>query len=229
LREFKVQANVGKPQVAYREAITKRVKAEGKFVRQSGGKGQYGHCVINMWPTTDGEEFVFENKITGGDVPREYVPSIEKGIREAMRNGILAGYQLTGVHVELIDGSYHDVDSSEMAFKIAGSMAFQNGARKAGAVLLEPIMSVVIVTPEAYVGTIVGDINGRRGRIGAIEARADEQTVTVDVPLSEMFGYATNLRNISQGRAVFSMHFHKYMPLPAEATKKILEKAGVAQ
>ncbi len=229
LREFKVQANVGKPQVAYREAITKKVKAEGKFVRQSGGKGQYGHCVINLWPTDDGEEFVFENKITGGDVPREYVPSIEKGIHEAMKNGILAGYPLTGVHVELIDGSYHDVDSSEMAFKIAGSMAFQNGARKAGAVLLEPIMSVVIVTPEAYVGTIVGDINGRRGRIGAIEARGDEQTVTVDVPLSEMFGYATNLRNISQGRAVFSMHFNKYMPLPAEATKKILEKAGVAQ
>ncbi len=229
MREFNVQANVGRPQVAYREAITKNVEAEGKFVRQSGGKGQYGHCVIKMGPTADGEEFIFENKITGGDVPREYVPSIEKGIKEAMVNGILAGYQLTGVHVQLIDGSYHDVDSSEMAFKIAGSMAFQNGARKAGPVLLEPIMKVVIVTPEAYVGSVVGDINGRRGRIHAIEARADEQTVTVDVPLSEMFGYATNLRNISQGRAVFSMHFNKYMPLPKEATKKILEKAGVTQ
>ncbi len=229
LREFKVQANVGKPQVSYREAITKHVEAEGKFVRQSGGKGQYGHCVIKMGPVEGDEEFIFENKIKGGDVPREYVPSIEKGIKEAMQNGILAGNPLTGIHVQLIDGSYHDVDSSEMAFKIAGSMAFQNAARKAGPILLEPIMSVVIVTPEAYVGSVVGDINGRRGRIGAIEARADEQTVTVEVPLSEMFGYATNLRNISQGRAVFSMHFSKFMRLPAEATKKILEKAGVAK
>ncbi len=229
LREFKVQANIGKPQVAYREAITKEVKAEGKFVRQSGGRGQYGHCVINLRPTEDGSDFIFENKIRGGDVPREYVPSIEKGIKEAMQNGILAGYPLTGIHVELLDGSYHEVDSSEMAFKIAGSMAYQNGARKAGPVLLEPIMTVVVVTPESYVGNVVGDINSRRGRINGIEAKGDMQTVTVDVPLSEMFGYATNLRNITQGRAVFSMEFSKYAPLPAEFSKKIVEKSGVTQ
>ncbi|MFQ5606302.1 MAG: elongation factor G [Candidatus Zixiibacteriota bacterium] len=227
LREFKVQANVGKPQVAYREAITKEVEAEGRFVRQSGGRGQFGHCVIKLRPTEDGADFVFENKIRGGDVPREYVPSIEKGIREAMQNGILAGYPLTGVHVELIDGSYHEVDSSEMAFKIAGSMAYQNGARKAGPTLLEPIMTVTVVTPETYVGNVVGDINSRRGRINGIEAKGDVQTVTVDVPLSEMFGYATNLRNISQGRAVFSMQFSRYAELPAEFSKKIVEKSGV--
>ena len=228
-REFKVQANIGKPQVAYRETITKEVEAEGKFVRQSGGRGQYGHCVIKLRPTKDGSDFIFENKIRGGDVPREYVPSIEKGIKEAMQNGILAGYPLTGIHVELIDGSYHEVDSSEMAFRIAGSMAYQNGARKAGPVLLEPVMTVVVVTPESYVGNVVGDINSRRGRISGIEAKGDVQTVTVDVPLSEMFGYATNLRNISQGRAVFSMQFSKYAQLPAEFSKKIVEKSGVTQ
>ncbi|MDF1545676.1 MAG: elongation factor G [bacterium] len=227
MREFSVGASVGRPSVSYKEAITREVEAEGKFVRQSGGKGQFGHVYLRMRPTTDGTEFLFENKIIGGTVPREYIPSVEKGIKEAMTNGVLAGFPVTGIHVELYDGSFHEVDSNEMAFKIAGSIAFQSGAKKAGAVLLEPIMDVEVVVPEAYVGAVVGDLNTRRGKINGMVPREDVTVVSVTVPLSEMFGYANNLRNISQGRAVFSMQFAKYSPVPAEVSKKMLEKAKI--
>lgn len=223
LREFGVQAGVGKPSVSYKETITEEVECEGKFVRQSGGKGQYGHVKMRIKPTVDGQHFVFENKITGGNVPREYIPSIEKGAREAMDNGILAGYPLTGIHCELLDGSYHEVDSSDLAFKVAGSMALQNGARKAGAVLLEPIMSVEVVVPEAYMGAVVGDLNTRRGKIGGMLPRGDATVVAVKVPLSEMFGYANTLRNISQGRAVFSMEFSNYAQVPSDVRKKMFD------
>ncbi len=226
-REFGVGASVGRPSVSYKEAITREVEAEGKFVRQSGGRGQFGHVYIRMRPTTDGTEFLFENKIIGGTIPREYIPSVEKGIKEAMVNGILAGFPVTGVHVELYDGKFHEVDSNEMAFKIAGSMAFQNGARRARAVLLEPIMDVEVVVPEAYVGSVVGDLNTRRGKINGMVPREDVTVVSVTVPLSEMFGYANTLRNISQGRAVFSMQFAKYSPVPTEVSKKMLEKVKI--
>ncbi|MCH9030970.1 MAG: elongation factor G [candidate division Zixibacteria bacterium] len=228
LREFKVQANIGRPQVSYREAISKEVEAEGRFVRQSGGRGQYGHAVIRVRPTTDGTNFVFEDKIVGGSIPREYITPVRKGIEEALQNGPLAGYQVNGIHVELIDGSSHDVDSSELAYKIAGSMAIQQAVRKAGPILLEPIMDVTVVCPEAYVGNVVGDLNSRRGRITALEAKGEVQHIKVEAPLAEMFGYATSLRNISQGRAVFSMSFGKYQRTPTEVSKKILEKTGVA-
>jgi elongation factor G len=223
MREFSVGASVGRPSVAYKEAITKTVECEGRFVRQSGGKGQYGHVVMRIGPTDDGSEFQFTNKLVGGTIPREYVPSVEKGVKGAMSNGILGGYPVTGISCELIDGSYHEVDSNEMAFKIAGSMAFQNGAKKASPVLLEPIMDVEVVVPEAYMGSVVGDLNSRRGKIKGMVPRGDVTVVAVTVPLSEMFGYANTLRNISQGRAVFTMQFEKYSQVPEEVTQKMFE------
>ncbi len=227
MREFSVGASVGRPSVAYKEAITKEVECEGRFVRQSGGKGQYGHVMLRLKPTTDGSEFVFENKLVGGNIPREYVPSVEKGIKEAMTNGVMAGYPVTGVHCELYDGSYHEVDSNEMAFRIAGSMGFQNGAKKAAPVLLEPIMDVEVVVPEAYMGAVVGDLNSRRGKINGMVPRDGVTVVAVSVPLSEMFGYVSTLRNISQGRAVYSMQFARYRAVPVEVSRKMLEKAKI--
>jgi elongation factor G len=226
-REFNVEASVGRPSVAYKETITREVEAEGRFVRQSGGRGQFGHVVLKVRPTTDGADFEFENKIIGGAIPKEYIPAVEKGVKEAMNNGVLAGYDLTGIHVELIDGSYHEVDSSEIAFKIAGSMGFQAACKKAHPILLEPIMDVEVVVPEAYMGAVVGDLNARRGKINGMVPKDSATVVSVTVPLSEMFGYANNLRNISQGRAAFSMQFSKYSPVPVEVSKKMLEKVQV--
>ncbi len=223
MREFSVGAAVGKPSVAYKEAITKSVECEGRFVRQTGGKGQFGHVTLRIRPTDDGSEFKFENKLIGGTIPKEYVPSVERGVKGAMTNGIIAGYPVTGIHCELLDGSYHEVDSNEMAFRIAGSMAFQEGARKAGPVLLEPIMDVEVVVPEAYMGAVVGDLNSRRGKIKGMVPRNDVTVIAVSVPLSEMFGYANTLRNISQGRAVFTMQFAKYSQVPAEVSQKMFE------
>jgi elongation factor G len=225
LREFGVGASVGRPSVAYKETITREVESEGRFVRQTGGRGQYGHVMMRFRPSMEGQEFVFENKIIGGTIPREFIPAVERGIREAMMNGIVAGYPVVGVHAELYDGSYHEVDSNEVAFRVAGSMAFQNGARKAGAILLEPIMDVEVVVPEAYMGSVVGDLNSRRGKINGMVPRGDVTVVAVAVPLSEMFGYANTLRNISQGRAVFTMQFARYAPVPQEVSKKMFENA----
>ena len=223
LREFKVEANVGKPQVAYRETIRKPVKIEGKFVRQSGGRGQYGHVWLEMEPNEPGGGFAFENKIVGGVVPREYVPAVENGVKEAMQNGVLAGYPVVDVKVRLVDGSYHEVDSSEMAFKIAGSMAFKEGSKKANPTLLEPIMKVELTTPEDYLGDVLGDFNSRRGKVEAMEAQASAQVIRGYVPLSEMFGYATTLRSISQGRAVYTMQFSHYEEVPASLAKELIE------
>jgi elongation factor G len=225
MREFKVDANVGRPQVAYRETIKKRVeKVEGKFIRQSGGKGQYGHCVINMQPSEPGQGFVFEDKIVGGVIPREYIGPIEQGIKEALENGVLAGYPMVDVKVELVYGSYHDVDSSEMAFKIAGSMAFKEAARKAQPVILEPMMNVEVVVPEAYMGDVLGDLSSRRGKIGGMTQRGEAQVIASTVPLSEMFGYSTKLRSMSQGRAVYSMEFAHYEEVPKSKAEEIISK-----
>ncbi|RME30649.1 MAG: elongation factor G [Candidatus Zixiibacteriota bacterium] len=224
LREFGVDASIGRPSVSYKEALTREVEAEAKFAKQTGGRGQYGHVVLRLAPTKDGSEFIFENKIVGGAIPREYIPAVEKGVREAMNNGVIAGYPVTGVHCQLLDGSYHEVDSSELAFKVAGSMAFQDGARRAAPVLLEPIMNVEVVVPEAYLGAVVGDMNTRRGKVSGMVPREDVTVVAAQVPLSEMFGYANTLRNISQGRAVFTMEFARFAPVPVEVSKKILEK-----
>ncbi|HZI37256.1 MAG TPA: elongation factor G, partial [Acidimicrobiia bacterium] len=214
-REFKVEANVGRPQVAFRETVRKRVEeVEGKFIRQSGGKGQYGHVVINLEPGAPGSGFVFEDKIVGGTIPREFIKPVEAGIREALDNGILAGYPVVDVKVELIFGSYHDVDSSEMAFKIAGSMAFKEAARSARPILLEPIMEVEVVTPAEFLGDVMGDLSSRRGKIGGMTQRAESQVVAADVPLAEMFGYSTALRSQTQGRAVYSMQFDHYEEVP---------------
>ena len=224
-REFKVDANVGRPQVAYRETIRRRVeKVEGKFVRHSGGKGQYGHVVINMQPAEPGQGFVFEDKIVGGVVPREYIGPVEQGIKEALENGILAGYPMVDVKVELVFGSYHEVDSSEMAFKIAGSMAFKEAAAKASPVLLEPVMKVEVVTPESYMGDVLGDISSRRGRIGGMDQRGEAQVINAIVPLAEMFGYSTKLRSMSQGRAVYSMEFAHYEEVPKAKAEEIISK-----
>ncbi len=223
-REFSVDASIGRPSVSYKEAITASVEAEAKFARQSGGKGQFGHVYIRIRPADEGEHFQFENKIVGGAIPREYIPAVEKGIEEAMLNGVLAGNPVTGVHVELYDGSYHEVDSSEMAFKIAGSMAFQDAAKRAKPIILEPIMAVEVTVPEAYMGSVVGDLNSRRGKISGMVPKGQVTIVACEVPLSEMFGYANNLRNISQGRAAFSMQFAKYAPVPQEVSKKMTEQ-----
>lgn len=226
LREFKVEANVGKPQVAYRETIRKTVKSEGKFVRQSGGRGQYGHVWLEISPLAPGAGFEFENKIVGGVVPREYIAPVEAGVKEAMMTGVLAGFPVVDVKVTLVDGSYHEVDSSEMAFKIAASMGFKEGAKKASPVLLEPIMKVEIVTPEEYMGDIMGDFNSRRGRIEGMEARHNTQVIRGHVPLSEMFGYATVIRSISQGRATYVMHFSHYDEVPKNIADTLIEKVS---
>jgi len=224
LREFKVAANVGKPQVAYRETITTRAEAEGRFVRQTGGHGQYGHVRIIVSPNNTGKGFTFINKIAGGAIPREYIPAIEKGIAESLENGVMAGYPMVDVKVELIDGSYHEVDSSELAFRIAGSIAFQEGARKAKPTILEPVMDIEVVAPEEYMGDIIGDLNARRGKIAGIVHRPDAVVIASQVPLSEMFGYATTLRSLSQGRAVYSMQFSHYSPLPEAAQEKMVQQ-----
>nr|AKQ03427.1 elongation factor G, elongation factor G [uncultured Nitrospirae bacterium Rifle_16ft_4_minimus_38035] len=224
LREFKVEANVGKPQVAYRETIKGKVESEGRYIRQTGGRGQYGHVWITVEAQTPGEGFVFENKIVGGSVPREYIPAVEKGIREALDSGVLAGYPVVDVKVSLFDGSYHDVDSSEMAFKIAGSMAFKDGAKRANPVLLEPIMALEVTVPEEYMGDVIGDINSRRGRIQAVKPRSAAQIITAEAPLSEMFGYATDLRSLTQGRATFTMQFARYEEIPRNISEQIVAK-----
>ncbi|MFZ5753490.1 MAG: elongation factor G [Bacillota bacterium] len=224
LREFKVDANVGRPQVAYKETIRSKVKAEGKFVRQSGGRGQYGHCWIELEPLEPGSGYEFVNKIVGGVIPKEYIPAIDAGIREAMENGVLAGYPMLDMRATLYDGSFHEVDSSEMAFKIAGSMAFKNAATKANPVLLEPIMKVEVVVPEEYMGEVIGDINSRRGRIEGMEARAGAQVIRGYVPLAEMFGYATDLRSKTQGRGTYVMQFSHYEEAPKNITEEIIAK-----
>jgi elongation factor G len=225
LREFKVDANVGRPQVAYRETIRKAVeKVEGKFVRQTGGSGQYGHVVINMEPGEPGSGFVFEDKIVGGVIPREYIKPASEGMREAMDNGVLAGYPMVDVKVQLIFGSYHDVDSSEVAFKVAGSMAFKEAARKANPVLLEPVMDVEVTTPADYMGDVMGDLSSRRGKIQGMDQRGDAQVIKAMVPLSEMFGYSTTLRSATQGRAVYSMQFAHYEEVPKSKAEEIIAK-----
>ena len=227
LREFKVEANVGKPQVAYREKATKpALNVQGKFVRQSGGRGQYGDCVINMYPQEPGKGYQFENKIVGGVVPKEYIPSIDKGIQEALNSGDLAGYPVEDVRVELIDGSYHDVDSSEAAFKVAGSMAIKAALKKGDPVILEPVMAVEVETPEEYMGFVMGDIPSRRGLIQGQEQRGNAVVISAKVPLSNMFGYATDLRSGTQGRAVYTMQFDSYEPVPKSVQEEIVSKAG---
>jgi elongation factor G len=224
-REFKVDANIGRPQVAYRETIKKRVeKVEGKFIRQSGGKGQYGHVVINIEPAKQGEGFVFEDKIVGGTIPREFIKPAEQGMREALEGGVLAGYPMVDVKAELVYGSYHDVDSSEMAFKIAGSMAIKEAAKRAGAIILEPIMKVEVVSPDQYMGDVLGDLSSRRGRIGGMNQRGEAQVIDAQVPLSEMFGYSTKLRSMTQGRAVYSMEFAHYEEVPKSKAEEIINK-----
>lgn len=224
LREFKVEANVGKPQVAYKETITQEVVVEAKYVRQSGGKGQYGHVKMKMIPQEPGAGYAFDNKVVGGSIPKEYIPAVDQGIQGSMSNGILAGYEVVDFRVELIDGSYHEVDSSEMAFKIAGSMAFKDGMKKAKPVLLEPYMRVEVVTPEEYMGDVIGDLNSRRGRVEGMIPRNDGiQVIKAQVPLSEMFGYATDLRSKSQGRANYSMHFDHFEQMPASIAEKIMK------
>jgi len=224
LREFKVNANVGRPQVAYKETIRSKVKAEGKFIRQSGGHGQYGHCQIELEPLEPGSGYEFVSKIVGGSIPKEYIPHVDSGIREAMENGILAGYPLIDLRATLYDGSYHEVDSSEMAFKIAGSMALKDGVAKANPVLLEPIMKVEIVVPEEYMGDVIGDVNARRGKIEGMEARAGAQVIRGFVPLSAMFGYATDLRSKTQGRGIYVMQFSHYEDAPKNVTEEIITK-----
>lgn len=223
-REFKVDCNVGRPQVSYKETIRKTVKAEGKFVRQSGGRGQYGHCWIELEPLEQGSGFIFESKIVGGVIPKEYIAPIQAGIEEAMQNGILAGYQVLDIKATVYDGSYHDVDSSEMAFKVAGSMAFKAGAAKANPVILEPIMKVEVTVPEEYMGDVIGDLNSRRGRIEGMEARSGAQIIRSYVPLAEMFGYATDLRSRTQGRGVYIMQFDHYEEVPKNIAEGIISK-----
>lgn len=224
LREFKVECNVGKPQVAYRETIRKAVKSEGKFVRQSGGRGQYGHCWLEIEPLEPGQGFIFENKVVGGAIPREFINPIEAGIKEAMETGVSAGYPMVDIKVTVVDGSYHDVDSSEMAFKIAGSMGFKAGCSKATPVILEPYMKVEVIVPEDYMGDVIGDLNSRRGRIEGMEARSGAQSIRAFVPLSEMFGYSTDLRSKTQGRGNYSMEFDHYEEVPKNIAEVIAAK-----
>jgi elongation factor G len=225
MREFNVGANVGKPQVAYKETIRKKAEAEGKYIRQTGGRGQYGHVKITAEPSGAGAGFIFENDIVGGSVPREYIKPIEQGIREAMGTGVLAGYEVKDVKITLFDGSYHEVDSSEMAFKIAGSMAFKDACKKASPALLEPVMKVEVVLPEEYMGDVIGDLNSRRGRIEGMEARPGTQIIKSFVPLAMMFGYATDLRSRTQGRATYTMHFSHYEEVPKQIADEIIAKA----
>ncbi|MDD4907299.1 MAG: elongation factor G, partial [Methylobacter tundripaludum] len=225
-REFKVDANVGAPQVAYRETIRKQVEREGKFIRQSGGRGQYGHVWLRIEPKQDGG-YEFVNGVVGGVVPKEYIPAVDKGVQEQLKNGILAGYPVVDVKVTLYDGSFHDVDSNEMAFKIAGSMAFKEGARNAGPVLLEPIMAVEVETPEDYMGDVVGDLSRRRGVILGMDDNGGIKLLKAEVPLAEMFGYSTTLRSLSQGRATYSMEFKKYQEAPSNVADSVINKATV--
>jgi len=225
MREYKVEANVGKPQVAYRETVRKHAEAEGKYIRQTGGRGQYGHAKIKLDPQPPGMGYEFVNDIVGGSVPKEFIKPIDQGIQEALEGGVLAGYPVVDVKVTLYDGSYHDVDSNEMAFKIAGSMAFKEAARKASPVLLEPVMAVEVVTPEDYAGAIMGDLSSRRGRIEGMEHRAGSQVIKAIVPLAEMFGYATHMRSSTQGRAEYSMHFARYEETPRSVAEEIIGKA----
>jgi elongation factor G len=222
-REFGVEANVGKPQVAYKETLRRKATAEGRYIKQTGGRGQYGHCKIDVAPAP-GEGFVFENDITGGAIPKEYIKPVEEGIREALERGILAGYPMVDVKVRLWDGSYHDVDSSEMAFKIAGSMALQDAAKRAQPVLLEPIMKVEVVTPDDYTGAVTGDLSGRRGHLEGQISRGGTQIITAFVPLSNMFGYSTDLRSRTQGRATYSMHFERYAEAPRNVSEEVVAK-----
>jgi elongation factor G len=226
LREFRVEANVGKPQVAYRETIRRKAEAQGRYVRQTGGRGQYGDVYLEVEPNDAGKGFEFENKIVGGSIPREYVPAVEKGVREALDTGVLAGYPMVDLKVRLTDGSYHEVDSSEMAFKIAASMGFKEACRKAKPVLLEPVMDVEVVTPEEYMGAIVGDLNSRRGRIASMEARGSSQVIRATVPLGQMFGYATEMRSMTQGRATYTMQFSRYEEVPPAIAEEIMAKVA---
>jgi len=227
LREFKVDANVGRPQVAYRETVRNAVHGiRGRFVRQSGGRGQYGDAVIDMEPNDQGAGYEFINKIVGGSIPREYIPSIDAGIKEAMEAGVLAGFPVVDIKVTLVDGSYHDVDSSEMAFKVAGSMAFKEASKRAKPVLLEPVMAVEVVTPEEYMGDVIGNINSRRGQIEGMEPRGNAQVIRAKVPLAEMFGYATDVRTMSQGRATYTMQFLHYAEVPNSIAEKLTESQG---
>jgi len=226
-REFGVDANVGRPQVSYRETIRAATdKVEGRFVRQTGGRGQYGHVVINISPTDTGIGFLFEDKIRGGSIPREYISSVEQGVKDALQSGILAGFPVIDVKVELVDGSYHDVDSSEMAFKIAGSMALKEGIKRSKPVLLEPVMDVEVVTPSDYMGDLIGDLSSRRGRVGGMTDRGDAQVIGASVPLGEMFGYSTTLRSLSQGRAVYTMQFSHYEEVPQSKADEIMAAGG---
>jgi elongation factor G len=222
-REFSVEANVGKPQVAYKETIRREARAEGRYIKQTGGRGQYGHCKIDVGPAP-GQNFVFENAITGGVIPKEYIKPVEEGIKEAMDRGVLAGYPMVDVKVRLWDGSYHEVDSSEMAFKIAGSLAFQEAARKADPVLLEPIMKVEVVTPDDYTGAVTGDLSSRRGHLEGQISRGGTQIITALVPLSNMFGYSTDLRSRTQGRATYTMHFERYAEAPRSVSEEVVAK-----
>ena len=223
-REFKVEANVGKPQVAYRETITKTVNSEGKFVKQSGGRGKYGHVWVEISPNEAGKGFEFTNAIVGGAVPKEYIPAVSAGIQEAMRNGVVAGFPVVDIKAKIYDGSYHDVDSDELSFKVAGSISFKEGAKKAKPILLEPIMDVEVVTPEEYLGDVMGDLNSRRGKIEGFSARKDAQVIKSTVPLAEMFGYATILRSMTQGRAIYTMQFSHYAEVPKSLAEEIAEK-----
>jgi elongation factor G len=225
VREFNIGANVGKPQVAYKETITIEAEGEGRYIRQTGGRGQFGHAKIRIRPTTEGD-YIFHNKIVGGVIPKEFIKPIDQGIKEALETGPLAGYPCTGVEVDLYDGSYHDVDSSEIAFKIAGSMAIQDATKRARPVLMEPVMAVEVTTPEDYMGAVIGDITSRRGRVQSMEARGNTQVITCKVPLSEMFGYATDLRSMSQGRANYSMQFAAYEQAPKSVSEEVVAKAA---
>jgi elongation factor G len=224
-REYKVDANIGKPQVAYRETVTREVEGEGKYIRQTGGRGQYGHVWLRVRPGPQGSGFKFKNAIVGGAIPKEYIHPIEKGVKEATEGGVLGGYPMVDLEVELFDGSYHDVDSNEMAFKIAGSIGFKEAARKAGPILLEPIMATEVVVPEAFMGAVIGDLSARRGKILGMEPRAGMQVVTAQVPLAEMFGYSTSLRSATEGRAVYTMQFHHYAPVPGHIGEQLIAKS----
>jgi elongation factor G len=227
-REFNVEANVGKPQVAYRETIGVPVSQETKFSRQTGGRGQFGHVVIDVEPQEPGGGIVFEDTIKGGNIPKEYIPAVEKGVREALQTGVMAGYPVVDVKIVLKDGSYHEVDSSEMAFKIAGSMAVKDACRKASPVLLEPMMSVEVVTPEEFMGDVIGNLSSRRGKVQGMEPRAGAQVVSAEVPLKEMFGYATEMRSMTQGRANYSMQFSQYEAAPSSVSEEITAKSAGA-
>jgi elongation factor G len=226
-REFNVDANVGRPQVAYRETISRPAeKIEGKFVRQTGGRGQYGHAVINVEPMEPGSGYEFVDKIVGGSIPKEYIPSVDLGIQEAMESGVLSGFPVVDVRVELVDGTYHEVDSNEMAFKIAGSMAFKSAEQRAKPKLLEPVMAVEVVTPEEYLGDVMGDLNSRRGRVEGLEPRGNAQVIRARVPLATMFGYATDLRSTTQGRATFTMQFDRYEDVPQSIAGELVDSAA---